>query len=239
MTRRESSTSENPEAKTTVRRRVVDFDIQQELAQLQELIYDSFHIPVSPWTVIDEGRILDQIDLISDNLPDAIQKALAILDQEEAIMRQAEEYSQRILQSAQQQAAKMLDESGIIQQAEQQANQYRYQVQQECDAIQRQTLGELDQIRQVTTQELQQYRQQTLREAQDIQKDADKYADTVLGRLEQELGEMLRIVNNGRQRLYDNSPNHNPSVPPPGSAPQANANGSNLVPMDRPRKRSR
>lgn len=237
MARRENPNTEIPETKSLGRRRVVDFDIQQELAQLQELIYESFHIPVSPWTVIDEGKILDQIELISDNLPEAIQKALAVLDQEEAIMRQAEEYAQRIIQSAQQQAAKILDESGIIQQAEQQASQVRYQVQQECESMQRQTLGELEQIRQVTTQELQQYRQQTVRECQEIQRDADNYADTVLGRLEQELGEMIRIVHNGRQRLYDNSPSNNPN--------NSNSNNPNVVqtaiaPMaDRSRKRSR
>jgi cell division septum initiation protein DivIVA len=236
MARRENPNTEIAETKTMVRRRVVDFDVQQELVQLQELIYESFHIPVSPWTVIDEGKILDQIELISDNLPEAIQKALAVLDQEEAIMRQAEEYAQRIIQSAQQQAAKILDESGIIQQAEQQAAQVRYQVQQECESVQRQTLGELEQIRQVTTQELQQYRQQTVRECQDIQRDADNYADTVLGRLEQELGEMIRVVHNGRQRLYDNSPNHNPNSnniiqnkPPTAIAPPV---------ADRSRKRS-
>lgn len=236
MARRENPNTEIAETKTMVRRRVVDFDVQQELVQLQELIYESFHIPVSPWTVIDEGKILDQIELISDNLPEAIQKALAVLDQEEAIMRQAEEYAQRIIQSAQQQAAKILDESGIIQQAEQQAAQFRYQVQQECESMQRQTLGELEQIRQVTTQELQQYRQQTVRECQDIQRDADNYADTVLGRLEQELGEMIRVVHNGRQRLYDNSPNHNPNSnniiqnkPPTAIAPPG---------ADRSRKRS-
>lgn len=232
MARRENSPTDSPEAQTMVRRRVVDFDIQQDLAQLQELIYESFHIPVSPWTVIDEGKVLDQIDLISDHVPEAIQKALAILDQEETIMRQAEDYAQRIVQQAQQQAAKILDESDLRRQAEQQANQYRYQVQQECEAMQRQTLGELEQIRQVTTQELQQYRQQTLQECQDIQRDADNYADAVLGRLEQDLGQMLQIVNNGRQRLYEHSPAHQAT---PTNA--LGANNPNLNMAASPRKR--
>lgn len=232
MARRENSPTDSPEAQTMVRRRVVDFDIQQDLAQLQELIYESFHIPVSPWTIIDEGKVLDQIDLISDHVPEAIQKALAILDQEEAIMRQAEDYAQRIVQQAQQQAAKILDESDLRRQAEQQANQYRYQVQQECEAMQRQTLGELEQIRQVTTQELQQYRQQTLQECQDIQRDADNYADAVLGRLEQDLGQMLQIVNNGRQRLYEHSPAQSAApTPSPG------VNNQNLNMAASPRKR--
>jgi cell division septum initiation protein DivIVA len=220
MTRRENPTPETNQSNTAIRRRVVDFDVQQELAELQELIYESFHIPLTNWTVVDEGKLLDQIEMISDNLPEAIQKALAVLDQEESIMTQAESYAQRIVQSAQQQAAEILEQSGIIQQAEQQASQIRLQVQQEVEALQRQTMSELEQIRQVTTQEVQQfrqqttqevqqYRQQTVRECQEIQQDADKYADAVLSRIERDLGEMIRIVTNGRQRLYENPPNHN------------------------------
>jgi cell division septum initiation protein DivIVA len=220
MTRRENPTPETNQSNTAIRRRVVDFDVQQELAELQELIYESFHIPLTNWTVVDEGKLLDQIEMISDNLPEAIQKALAVLDQEESIMAQAESYAQRIVQSAQQQAAEILEQSGIIQQAEQQASQIRLQVQQEVEALQRQTMSELEQIRQVTTQEVQQfrqqttqevqqYRQQTVRECQEIQQDADKYADAVLSRIERDLGEMIRIVTNGRQRLYENPPNQN------------------------------
>ena len=220
MTRRENPTPETNQSNTAIRRRVVDFDVQQELAELQELIYESFHVPLTNWTVVDEGKLLDQIEMISDNLPEAIQKALAVLDQEESIMAQAESYAQRIVQSAQQQAAEILEQSGIIQQAEQQASQIRLQVQQEVEALQRQTMSELEQIRQVTTQEVQQfrqqttqevqqYRQQTVRECQEIQQDADKYADAVLSRIERDLGEMIRIVTNGRQRLYENPPNQN------------------------------
>ncbi|MFM7441499.1 MAG: hypothetical protein ACKO2V_23365 [Snowella sp.] len=130
MTRRENPTPETNQSNTATRRRIVDFDVQQELAELQELIYESFHIPLTNWTVVDEGKLLDQIEMISDNLPEAIQKALAVLDQEESIMTKAEAYAQRIVQSAQQQAAEILDQSGIIQQAEQQASQIRLQVQQ-------------------------------------------------------------------------------------------------------------
>jgi cell division septum initiation protein DivIVA len=220
MTRRENPTPETNQSNTATRRRIVDFDVQQELAELQELIYESFHIPLTNWTVVDEGKLLDQIEMISDNLPEAIQKALAVLDQEESIMAQAEAYAQRIVQSAQQQAAEILDQSGIIQQAEQEASKIRLQVQQEVEALQRQTMSELEQIRQVTTQEVQQfrqqttqevqqYRQQTVRECQEIQQDADKYADAVLSRIERDLGEMMRIVTNGRQRLYENPSSNN------------------------------
>ncbi len=102
----------------------VDFNIYQDLARLQEMIFDSFHIPLTRWTIIDEGQIAEQIDLIYETVPPAVQKALAILQEEQEIITKAEEYAQQVLRSAQQRAAQILDESGIIQQAERQAAKF-------------------------------------------------------------------------------------------------------------------
>jgi vacuolar-type H+-ATPase subunit H len=157
----------------------VDFDIYQDLARLQEMIFDSFHIPLTRWTMIDEGQISEQIDIIT----------------------KAEEYAQQVLRSAQQRAAQILDESGIIQQAERQAAQIRQRVQQECESLQQQTLDEIEQMRHSTLQEVQQLRQKTQAECHEIQKGADDYAEAVLEHLERELGEMLQVIRNGRQQV--------------------------------------
>jgi cell division septum initiation protein DivIVA len=178
MARRESPPAESTDPKANSRRRGVDFDIQQQLAQLQELIYDSFRIPLTAWSVIDEDRILDQIDIVSDSIPDAIQKALAILDQEERILAQAEEYAQRLVQSAQQDAARILDESGIIQQAQQEAQQIRQQVQQECELLQRQTQQECDSLQRQVRQDCEALQRQ-------IQQECDTLQRQTLGELEQ------------------------------------------------------
>ncbi|WP_041229591.1 hypothetical protein [Rippkaea orientalis] len=191
-----------------------DFDIQQELARLQEMIYESFHIPLTRWTMVDEGKLLDQLDLIGEKIPECIRKALAVLDQEQEILAEAEAYAQRIIQSANQKAAQILDETGIIQQAQQEANQIRQQVNQECQAIQEQTIAEIEQLRQVTTAEIQQFRQNSFAECQKLQEDADTYADSVLTQLEQELSQMLGVVRNGRQQLYDNSAKRTQSIAP-------------------------
>ncbi|MDJ0728418.1 MAG: hypothetical protein QNJ33_00330 [Crocosphaera sp.] len=193
--------------------READFDIQQELARLQEIIYESFHIPVSRWTIIDEDKVLEQLEFIGTKIPEAIRKALGVLEQEQEILANAEAYAQRIIQQAQQEAAEILDESGIIQQAQHEANQIRQQVQNECEAIQAQTMAEIEQLRQVSNAEMQQLHQNSLAEAQQIQEGADEYADAVLTRLEQELGEMLGVVRNGRQQLYNHSAQRQTNTP--------------------------
>ncbi|MGK7885229.1 MAG: hypothetical protein AB4057_11465 [Crocosphaera sp.] len=207
MARRNSSpnTSINPQHNNTSSSREADFDIQQELSRLQEVIYESFHIPVSRWTIIDEDKVLEQLEFIGTKIPEAITKALQVLQQKQEIMANAEAYAQRIIQQAQQEAAEILDESGIIQQAQHEANQIRQQVQSECEAIQAQTMAEIEQQRQMANGEMEQLYHKSVREAQQIQEGADEYADAVLTRLEQELGEMLGVVRNGRQQLYNHS----------------------------------
>jgi cell division septum initiation protein DivIVA len=199
--------------------RSLDPDVYQELARLQEMIYESFHLPLTRWTVIDEGKLLDQLELIGDHVPEAIDRALAILEKEQEIMADAEGYAQQIVQSAQQQAAQILDQTGIVQQAEYQASQLRLQVQQECEAYQQQTLAEVDQLRRRMTQELEQIRQQALADCDEIQAGADRYADAVLVHLEEQLDDMLRVVRNGREQIRQNSL---PDEPPPGNLPEAN-----------------
>lgn len=213
MARRNASpnASLNRQSNGTNPHREADFDIQQELARLQEIIYESFHIPVSRWTIIDEDKALEQLEFIGTKIPEAIRKALRVLEQEQEILANAEAYAQRIIQQAQQEAAEILDESGIIQQAQNEAEQIRQQVQAECEAIQAQTVAEIEQQRQMANGEMQQLYQKSVTEAQQIQEGADEYADAVLTRLEQELGGMLGVVRNGRQQLYNNSAQRQPN----------------------------
>ena len=208
MVHRHPSSSNEPvnhQNKAMTNRRGVDFDIQQELARLQEMIYESFHIPLTRWTMVDEAKLIEQLDLIGDKLPESIRQALMVLDQEEELLTEAEAYAQQIIQSAKQQAAQILDETRIIQQAQLEANQLRQQVQQDCETIQKQTVAEMEQLRQLTTAEMQKLRQQSFAESHKLQEDADNYTDGVLTQLEQELNSMLSVVRNGRQQLHKNT----------------------------------
>ncbi len=212
MTRRESENPEVTENAAAVPRKAVDFDVQQQLAELQELLYDSFHIPMTAWSVVDEEKILDQIDIIAEFIPGAVQRAIAILDREQQMLEGAEAESQRIIEMAYQEAQRIKNESGIIQKAQQEADQYKAQIQHDCDALQRQvqqdcdvlqrqtqqecetlkrqTLSELEQIKQVTHQEIQQFRQQTVQECETLQRQT-----------EQEATEMQRDVDTYADRL--------------------------------------
>jgi F0F1-type ATP synthase membrane subunit b/b' len=186
--------------------KAVSFDIQQELNQLEEMIIDSPRIILSPWRLVDEDEVLDQLDLVRVNLPKAFAQALDVLRQKEEILMDAEDYAQDIIETAQRRAVEMLNELGIIQQAQKEASQIRQQVQQECEQLQRSTLSEVEQIRRTAQQELEELRRLTLAECEDIQYGADEYADAVLNRIEGQLSQMLTIIRNGRNQLKDDTP---------------------------------
>lgn len=220
MSRRNSSSntsqrSENAPANGSSRRHDVDFEIVSELERLQEIIMtESSQIPLTRWRLLNEDKLLDQIEIISDSLPESIRKAQNLLEQEEDIILDAQDYATQIIQSAQQRAAQILDETGIIQQAERQAAQIRQEVQEECQAYQEKTLTEVEQMRRSVEQELRQIRQQTMMECQEIEDGAYDYADRLLSNLEQQLGEMLSIVRQGRQQTSRHGAPPSPAAVP-------------------------
>ncbi|MBD2386156.1 DivIVA domain-containing protein [Cylindrospermum sp. FACHB-282] len=181
-------------------------DIQQELNRLEEIILCSLRIPLTGRTLVDEEKLLEQLDFIRLSLPSVFQEAAVILEQKEEILLEAEEYGQQVVDAAQAKRAQILAESDIIRQAEREAEQLRRQVKQECDAMMQDTLVEIERKQRVCLQELEEMRQTALAQAEQIEDGADEYADGILGNIEQDLQDMLRIVTNGRQQLQRDTP---------------------------------
>ncbi|MDH6059484.1 DivIVA domain-containing protein [Chrysosporum bergii ANA360D] len=181
-------------------------DILEELNRLEDLILYGFRIPLTGRTLINEDKVIEQIDFIRVSLPQVFQQAATILQQKDEILLEAEEYGQQVIESAQGKRAQILAQSDIIKQAEQQAEELRRKVQQECDAMMQATMAEIDQKLLSCQQELDQLRQNAIAQAQEIEDGADEYADSVLEGIEQDLKDMLRIITNGRQQLRQDPP---------------------------------
>jgi F0F1-type ATP synthase membrane subunit b/b' len=188
------------------------FPMQEEIDRLEEMIIQSFHIPLTSRSIVHEDKLFNQIDLIRHNIPDSLGQSLEILRQKQQIIHKAQQYGQKIIENAQKRAAQILDETRIIQEAEAQANQIRRQVQQECENLERKTSHEVEQLKRKVQQEILQMRQEAILESEEIHNEADDYADATLSRLEKQLSDMLKIVHNGRQQLNQNSPSLKNSV---------------------------
>ncbi len=200
-------------------------------------------VPFSGRTLVDEDHLLDQLDAIRLNLPPAFRQAVQILQQRQGIMAEAERYAQDLVAAAEQQAAQMLDELGIVRQAEQMAQQVKTQAQQDCDSRRAQVMADIEQIQLQAQREWETLRQNALAEQDMIQQESDAYADRVLSQVEQQLSQMLRIIQNGRDQLQpakDSAPaTPTPRMVPkgakvsgPGGAPKADSRPHRPRPQD-------
>ena len=208
---------------------VAGFDIQDALNQIEESVLDSPRLPVMGRTMINEDDLLDQLDAVRLNLPSAFQEAQQLLEQRDDILSEAERYAQDIVTTAEKQAAAILNETTILRQAEQQAQQLRLQVEQECAALRSQTMMEIEQLQVQTKQECEEMRKSAITECHAIQTDADTYADQVLQRMETQFGEMLDVISNGRQQLYERQQRARQTTP----APPSNSSDVPVAPLSR------
>lgn len=171
--------------------------------------------------MIDEDKLLDQLDAIRLNLPPAFRQAVQVLQQRQDLIADAERYVQELLAMAEQQSAQILDELGILKQAEEMAQHLKAQTQADCDQLRNQVVGELQRMQQQAQQEWQVQHQQALAEQTMIQEEADAYADQVLSQVEKQLSEMLRIIQNGRNQLQPGPASPIQPSPPGQSEPQS------------------
>ena len=188
-------------------------DIQQELNHIEDLVLNSLRIPLTGRTLIDEDKLLEQLDFVRISLPIVFQEALEILAQKNEILLEAEEYGQQVVDVAQAKRAQILAESDIVRQAQREADQLRRQVQQDCEAMMQETMTEIERKRRACQQELEEMRQTAIAQAEEIEDGADKYADNVLGNIEQDIQEMLKIITNGRKQLNSGSVSKNGDHP--------------------------
>ncbi|HEY9706426.1 MAG TPA: hypothetical protein V6C58_28590, partial [Allocoleopsis sp.] len=100
-------------------------DIQQEMDRLEEMILDSPRIPLTGFTLVDEEKLLDQLDLVRINLPIAFKEAQSIIQHRDQIFAQAEDYGEEIIEQAGKRAGEILNELDIIRQAEREAAMLR------------------------------------------------------------------------------------------------------------------
>ena len=174
--------------------------LHKELDHLEEMVLDS-SLRLMGHTVIDEEKLCQQIDRVRLSVPESIAKAEEILAYKQELVAEAQQYVEDLIKSAELQASQLLEESVIIRQAEQEANQIRRELQTECEQVSAQTINEVNQMRRQAQKDLDGLHQRVTGEVQDMQRGADEYSDRVLGNLESQLIDMIKIVQNGRKEL--------------------------------------
>jgi len=167
-----------------------DSNIQIELDNLEYLVEDGTRIPLTELVILDQGALLDRLNAIKEILPKELATAIEIVNRQQEIIAEAENHALRLVESAEERANSILQESAIVRQAELDGAKTRLKTEQECE-----------QLIETTQNEIQQWRQDAISECEEIQTGADNYADGVLSNIEQQLRDMLIVIQNGRQQL--------------------------------------
>jgi len=166
--------------------------IYKLLDKLEMMVLKGAPVPFSPFIVVNHEKIIDILDKIRTSIPGEIQEAHSIIRKSEEIQSEARKRAETMLIEAKNHAEKMLSESELLNAVQAEANKIREEV-----------VSEVELIRHRAREEAEQIRMNSINEAIKIREGADRYAESVLSRLDEDLGEMHDIVKNGKKHLSE------------------------------------
>ncbi len=110
-------------------------DILDLVDRLEELVQEGRSLPLIRGVLVDEERLWEIIDQMRISVPEEVRKAQQLLSQKDRIVAQAQERARRIVQQAEAERAKMIEESAIVQSAKERAEEIVAQAQEEARRI--------------------------------------------------------------------------------------------------------
>jgi cell division septum initiation protein DivIVA len=150
-------------------------DIYHLIDRLERLLNESWRMPLSAYLVINEDDFLDVIDQMRTTVPQEVKEGEKIQRERERILAQAEEEALRVVQLAQEDASKLIEEHALIEAANQRADTILERAQREALVLKR--------------------------DADEYAREVLVALDDQLGTLEDQITILLKTVRNGLETL--------------------------------------
>lgn len=169
--------------------------------ELEQFAAEATRVPLTGKALLDEDELYAILDHIRRLLPGEIRRALAIVTQEEQLLRDAHQQRDQLLQEAE------IKRDRMIENAEARRDQILADGKREAESRVADARRQAQQLIAETEvlHEAQREAQATVlaarKAAKELQDGADQYAEAVLTRLEKTLAEMLSQARQGRQFL--------------------------------------
>lgn len=96
-------------------------DLESILEQMEGLIDNAGHVPLTGKVLLDADRMYDLIDRLRGSIPEGMQQAQRVMRERDRILAQAREEAEAVIKEAQAYAEKLTRESAIAQRAEEEA----------------------------------------------------------------------------------------------------------------------
>jgi vacuolar-type H+-ATPase subunit H len=91
------------------------------LDRIESAVRNAFHIPFTGLAILDADRLLAIIERVRSMLPEELKQARYLTQENQRIIREAQEKAEAILEEAEQKAAQKVAENEITRRAEEQA----------------------------------------------------------------------------------------------------------------------
>lgn len=99
----------------------MDQDLHTILDELEEMLDNAPHIPLTGRAVVDLDRVFAILDKLRKEIPEGVQQAQRVVRDRDRILAQAREEAEAIIKEAQGYAEKLTRESIVTQRAEEEA----------------------------------------------------------------------------------------------------------------------
>ncbi len=124
-------------------------DLQYLIDRLETMVTGAKRVPISNRLMLDEQELADLIDQMRTVLPEEVRAARKVLRERDSIIAESQQQADDVLKTAHEQAEMLLDEQGLLAEAQARANTFMEEV--ERDAQER-IQGADEYARQVLTQ---------------------------------------------------------------------------------------
>lgn len=160
------------------------------LDKIESAVMDGIPVPLLPFTVVNQEKLIDLLDKVHVAIPEEIQVADQIISKRDNIMDEVQQKAHSMLQEAKHRSESMLTDSELLR-----------AVKNEADRIRQQVIEELDAMRSQTREDVEKLREEAIAEAKLIREQADEYANAVLRNLSESLAEFQNVAQNGQKHL--------------------------------------
>ena len=150
-------------------------------------------IPILPGRLLVNAKELYRIiHAFPHAISDEINDARIILKKKDDILQEAKMRAERIIQDAENERYKLLNESSLNKAMEEHAEKFRQAVFEECQ-----------QIKMAAVNEAQEVRLSAKNDSLRMKEDSQEYAQQLLNHLEQDLDRLYQVVHNGQTKLQE------------------------------------
>lgn len=165
-------------------------DLLHHIDRIEELVANAQRVPIGGQAMVDRQRMLDLIDQIRVAVPNELHEAQQLIEEREALLRNAEEEAQLLVARAEEHVTKLTAQHEIVRAAQVRAEE----IAQEAELRAEERLSDLHADLAARVSEAGRFSEQQMAAA-------DRYAQELLSRLDQQLEAFRQSVRAGLDQL--------------------------------------